>query len=165
MLPPDDPRWAELKNAYRNSYDPRPLLRRFESTADDGSRWQDVWNELHHQGDVDTASYAVLPYLVELAKTRGVGWNLYLFAATVATEAGTHENPPIPPFLAGEFQEAMRALFELAVLDLRQGGDRSVTRALLAFLAAHANALALSRAIMDIDLFEGYGEQVIEAEK
>ena len=64
MFALDDARWSTFKNGYRSAYDVRPLLKRFESETDVADGWEEVWNELHHQGDVDTASYAILPHLV-----------------------------------------------------------------------------------------------------
>jgi hypothetical protein len=71
----DDPRWRALKGGYREIYDPTPALARLESGVALGEAWEELWNELHHQGDVGEASYTVVPGLVEtqIARDRWVG--------------------------------------------------------------------------------------------
>lgn len=165
MLPLDDPRWAELIGGYRVKYDARPLLRRFAAGIDLAACWKDVWDNLHHQYDVDTASYAAFPHLVRLARDHRRDWNLYGFAATLLMEAGRRRNPAVPSFLLPGFDDAIRELFEMAVSDLRVGVGPTSLRAILEFLAVHGRALDLAKAIELIDHFEDYGARVLEAER
>lgn len=51
-----DARWLDLTGGYRMSFDPRPLIKRLETDTDTTGVWQELWNELHHQGDVGEAS-------------------------------------------------------------------------------------------------------------
>jgi hypothetical protein len=53
MLVFDDPRWDGLRGAYHVVYDPRGALRALAETWADDRAWAALWNELHHQGDVD----------------------------------------------------------------------------------------------------------------
>lgn len=48
--------WGELEGGYRQRYDPRPA---FAALADGHGDWDELWQELHHQGDVGVASYSV----------------------------------------------------------------------------------------------------------
>jgi hypothetical protein len=66
MLDFDDSRWKGLKGGYRIPYDPRPVLRNLEEGKDLSDAWSELWDELHHQGDVDVASYAAVPHLVRI---------------------------------------------------------------------------------------------------
>ena len=165
MLALDDPRWLQMKSGYRLPYDARPLLKRFAEGRKPDACWDELWTELHHQGDVDTASYAVVPHLVEAARGQKRDWNLYGYAAIVHVEAGQRQNPPVPDFLVAGLDRAFAELFELAVADLRSGASPMTVRCLLQFLAAYARTPELSRAIGDVDLFEAYGERVLEAER
>jgi hypothetical protein len=54
MLPLGDPRWNELPGGYGTPFDPSDLLRRLEGGK---KAWDELWQELHHQGDVGVASY------------------------------------------------------------------------------------------------------------
>lgn len=66
MIPDDDRRWGLLKGRYRIPYDPRPALSRLRSDGADAKAWADLWENLHHQGDVDDAAYASIAALREL---------------------------------------------------------------------------------------------------
>ena len=78
----DDERWAHLRGGYGEPYDPRDAMRRLSDS--DVSAWEELWQELHHQGDVGEASYAALPALVRVHEARGVAdWNTYALAATI----------------------------------------------------------------------------------
>jgi hypothetical protein len=57
MLSFDYERWNHLTGGYKMPFDPRPSLRKPESPRIPPA-WQDLWEELHHQGDLGDASYA-----------------------------------------------------------------------------------------------------------
>jgi hypothetical protein len=165
MLALEDSRWAELRNGYRVTYDARPLVRRFATGNDLDNCWDEIWDKLHHQGDVDTASYAALPHLIRMSGAQKRDWNIYSYATTISLEAGREQNPAIPNFMEPGFGETMGELFELAIADLRLGVSPIMVRCILGFMAVHKRTPKLARAIADIDLFEGYGERVLEAER
>jgi hypothetical protein len=58
MLLLTDTIWRELQGGYRIPYDASKTLVRMERGE---SVWEELWNELHHQGDVGVASYAAIP--------------------------------------------------------------------------------------------------------
>ena len=59
----NDNLWKELQGGYRMDYDASVPLRQLEQTTD--KKYMDeLWIELHHQGDVGLASYLSLPQLV-----------------------------------------------------------------------------------------------------
>lgn len=165
MLALDDPRWSELVDGCRETYDARPLLQCLAKNNDAGLCWKQIWDRLHHQGDVDSASYAVLPYLVINARDGQRDWNLYGFAATVIAQAGRQGNPAVPGFLEQGMREAEIELFEMAVADMRAGVAQLSLRTILEFLAVHGRALHLADALGNIDHFEDYGTKVLEAER
>jgi len=60
MLSFDDPRWRQLRGGYGSPYDPRKALLSLERGTDVLAAWSELWEELHHQGDVGEASYAAV---------------------------------------------------------------------------------------------------------
>jgi hypothetical protein len=54
--------WDELEGGYRQLYDPRLA---FAAIADGSGDWGELWQELHHQGDVGTASYAAMSLIAD----------------------------------------------------------------------------------------------------
>ncbi|MEG0881483.1 MAG: hypothetical protein RSH52_09485, partial [Janthinobacterium sp.] len=59
----DDPLWTTLEGGYRMPYDVAKALKAMQAGDD---VWHELWEELHHQGDVGVASYAAVPQLVHL---------------------------------------------------------------------------------------------------
>ena len=48
------------------------------------SRWDDLWEALHHQGDGDFASYGVVPYLLTFAQqSQTLDWNAFALMSTI----------------------------------------------------------------------------------
>jgi ParB-like chromosome segregation protein Spo0J len=92
-------------------FDPDELAKLLDPTLKDGltdpndvphggdadSLWEELWNELHHQGDIGEASYAALPQLVHICQTRKlIDWNLFALAATIEVCRRRPPNPPVP---------------------------------------------------------------------
>jgi len=152
MLTLDDPRWSSLHGGYRLPYDATPALRRLAGDWTDRATWEELWNELHHQGDVGAASYAALPVLVELARgARTRDWNVYALAATIETERHARRNPPLPTWLATDYRQAWAKLAELALEDLREAGDRDLMRSALAVVALARGDLKLGALLAGLD--------------
>jgi hypothetical protein len=132
MIELDDPRWEGLTGGYRLPYDPRPALRGLEADANRKDLWDELWNELHHQGDVGEASYAAVVVLVRIESgRRRFGSNLLALAATVEVERHRKGNPPIPAWLEFGYRSAWNDLAQYALDDLRSSKDSDrVTTAL-----------------------------------
>lgn len=79
-----DPKWEGLEGGYRIPYDPRPVLSKLAGGIEVDHAWEELWNELHHQGDVGEASFAAVPALVDLyTSSRQPDWNLFSLSATL----------------------------------------------------------------------------------
>lgn len=132
----NDARWSELRGGYRVPYDPRPALAKLEQAADATAAFKELWDELHHQGDVDTASYAAVPHLVQLhAKHGQQGDNTYSLLGCIELARRAGHNPPLPTWLGAGYEEAWRRLAQLALDDLVRATDASLTRAAMGALA------------------------------
>jgi hypothetical protein len=133
MLPLDDPRWSELMGGYKTPYNPSDLLRGLENGE---NAWDELWQELHHQGDVGEASYAAVPHLVRIAKLLlRRDWNFYGLVSTIEIERHRKSNPPLPNWLAQAYFEALQDLLELACGDLRTAENRTTIRSILGAMA------------------------------
>jgi hypothetical protein len=148
MLAYNDPKWRELKGGYKILYDPTPALKQLERGTDAASAWHELWEELHHQGDVGEASYAAVPHLVRIHQaTHSLDWNLYALASTIEIERHQKTNPPLPDWLAKSYHEAWATLLGLAIDDLKQANDDISTRALLGAIAIGKGMLKLGDVI------------------
>ena len=141
MLPLDDPRWKLLAGGYRVAYDASVPLRRFERGE---NVWNELWNELHHQGDVGVASYAAIPQIVRISEARRErDWNLYALASTIEIERHRKNNPPLPEWLAPSYKAAWESIVKLALSDLAGKPDELTLRSALAVVALGRGDLKL----------------------
>jgi len=85
LLPLDDPRWAKYRGGYnRAAYNVLPLIYQLQREGTSGRFWEIAWDELHHQGDVGEASYALVPYLVDhQSRQRELDVQLFYFCVVV----------------------------------------------------------------------------------
>ena len=133
MLALDDPRWGELIGGYRVPYDPRPAIASLESG--DSDAWQLLWDELHHQGDVDTASYAAVPHIVRIYQARRApDWNAYALVGTIELARGG-SNPGVPSWLEPAYSEAVCSLAKTGSLELWDSDERELVQCALALIA------------------------------
>ena len=149
MLPLNDPRWSTLAGGYKTPYDPSDALRRLEAGED---VWDELWQELHHQGDVGEASYATVPHLVRIAKSLPRrDWNFYGLVSTIEVERHRKSNPLIPRWLASDYKQAMGGLLELALADLRSEADRATILCVLGAIALAKGHVTLGAMISHSD--------------
>jgi hypothetical protein len=141
MLSLTDPIWRELQGGYRVPYDASKALVQMEAGE---SVWDELWSELHHQGDVGVASYAALPQLVRISEARGKSdWNLYALTATIEIERHRKTNPPLPDWLSPSYKVAWDGLVKLALSDLGGEPDELTLRSALSVIALGRGDLKL----------------------
>jgi len=132
----EDKRWTKLLGGYGLPFDPRPLLSRLETERDTASVWNELWNELHHQGDVGEASFAAVPHLVRIHRMRGMAdWNTYAIGAIIELARNQGKNPDVPKWLKGDYFRAIRELAEIGATEIFRTGDADEVRAILSIMA------------------------------
>ena len=143
MLTYDDPIWKELKGGYKTLYDPTPMLKKLESEEEDVKEvWEELWNELHHQGDLGEASYAVVPHLVRIASEKtNIDWNFYSLISLIEIERYKNTNPKIPTWLEHSYQESWKTIPKLVTSRIINETNELTIRAML-------GALAISKGLM-----------------
>lgn len=143
----NDERWIGLEGAYHCPYDVRPALRRL--VAGETAAWGELWDELHHQGDIGEASYAAIPQLVSwLIAKPGGDWNTYAFAATIEQARRSGDNPPLPSWLRDDYEAAWSDLEARALSDLQAAQDDDLVSSILAVLALAKRKPELARMAM-----------------
>jgi hypothetical protein len=136
MLSLDDPKWKSLRGGYRIPYNPAGALRRLYASENQKAAWAELWEELHHQGDVGDASYASVPHLVQIQKDRSdLSWDAYALIATIEIERHRRSNPPIPDWLLPSYESAWNDLMVVALRDYAKTTDALAARAILGVLA------------------------------
>jgi hypothetical protein len=122
LLPLNDSKWSEYRGGYNRAvYDLVPFLTKLQSGDPSEEDWRILWDDLHHQGDVGEASYAVVPYLAAYAENAPViAWHAFGFPAVVELARIEHGNPEVPEEVRGSYDAAIR---KLPKIGLDRGAD------------------------------------------
>ena len=148
MLDLDDPRWRELGHAYGDGGDIPALLHRLAVEEDDfeGFKvWQQVWGCLCHQATLNTATYAAIPHIVAITKSRPPTRRLMhlAFIGTVAAHAPLPGSRRAQDDLRPAYEEAPRAAETLILESLAEKWDEMSVVVLLASIAAVKGNIAI----------------------
>jgi len=152
MIVLDDPIWETLVGGYKLPYNAAPLLRELESgSGDTEGIWEEFWNELHHQGDVGTASYAAVPYLVRICIKREImDWNAFALVAVIEECRLSGENPPVPDWLKSDYQSAIESFAEFAAKNFSREWPKELTQAALAVMAFAKGCSNTGRMLIEV---------------
>jgi hypothetical protein len=116
----------------------------------DESAWDELWNELHHQGDVGLASYAAVPHLVQIHGERDVpDWQTYALAGTIDICRTRGHNPALPAWLEESYKSAWVDIVSLASRDLPRAGDETTVSSILGAVALAKGARLLGEIILN----------------
>jgi hypothetical protein len=154
MITLDDTLWKELKGGYKSTYDVSVPLRRLEATTDNKeieNIYDELWNELHHQGDVHLASYLAIPQLVRIARLKNLfNWNVLAICATIEQQRHLGKNPALPPLYEHYYQNGLAELKKFIVDNIGSIKDEVTFRSALSALAACNRHIKLSKAIIEM---------------
>jgi hypothetical protein len=151
MLPLDDPRWRSLNGGYHTPFDAAPRLETLFSAGPTVTLWADLWAGLHHQGDVDQASYAAVPHLVEyLARSQQLDDQALAMVATI--ELHRPLNPPPLAELEAAYREAIERLPSLIGNHAQNTWDERTTRGAVACIALARGQRRLASVYLDLDI-------------
>ncbi len=155
MIELDDPIWDTLQGGYRSPYNPVSALRRLQAakTAEEQKKvYAELWNELHHQGDLGICSYACIPQLVRIAQcSPPMTYDLFAMIAVIETERHENGNPRIPGYLRDDYATALSAIPQLIAIASPPKWDESCIKAACAALAASKGNRILARAYLEMN--------------
>ena len=136
MISFDDERWNHLMGGYKTPFDPRPSLRQLESQQDTAAAWEELWDGLHHQGDVGDASYAAVPELIRIHRNRSADdWNLYAIVAIIELARTEPQNPEVPDWLREEYIRSFQELAQMGTKAILSAEESEAKRAILSVIA------------------------------
>jgi hypothetical protein len=143
----EESRWDNLHGGYGVPYDPRPALGRLD--RGDESAWDELWQELHHQGAVGVASYAAVPRLISIHRERDkADWQTYALIGTIETCRHNGGGPAMPDWLAAEYQAAWDEVVSLGCRDLLRVTDETTVRSILGAVAIAKGARPMGDLIL-----------------
>jgi hypothetical protein len=155
MLPLNDNKWKELYGGYRFPYDASLPLKKLEQaiTAEEiETIFTELWNELHHQGDVDLASYYAVPHIIRIAKEKKL-FNYHVFGLVTTIEIERHRDNPkmTEEFEATYLHSIQKELPELIKQILNETSDATLTTTVLAALAVSKGHIEIAAAILKME--------------
>ncbi|MCR6658078.1 MAG: hypothetical protein NVV72_01580 [Asticcacaulis sp.] len=155
FLPDTDPRWQELEGGCKTLYNPLPVLQKLAFSPSDSALWARLWQELYHQGDIGTASYVAVVYLVGLRQAGVIfNWNLYAFIAAIEAQRHVESNSALPDWLNGDYSQGWRSITLFCIEDLMAETNLDVVRGYLSVLAFAKGNIDLGRLLISIDASE-----------
>jgi hypothetical protein len=136
MLELNDNRWTNLLGGYRAPFDPRRSLEKLAAGEETNAAWHELWEELHHQGDVGEASYAAVPHLVRIYRGRLTpDWNTYAIVSVIELARTEGTNPKLPSWLETGYFQAIQELAKIGVAEVLRVNDTDTVRAILGVIA------------------------------
>jgi hypothetical protein len=152
MISLEDARWSNMTGLYKTPFDPRPLLKRLDADRDTTEVWQELWEELHHQGDVGEASFAAVPFLVRSYCKRGVlDWNTYAIVSIIDLARKKGKNPDVPQWIEDDYFQAIRELAAIGATEVLQAEAAEDVRAILSVIAVEKGLRAHSELLLKYD--------------
>jgi hypothetical protein len=131
----ETPEWSRLTDANGEPYDPRRALDAV-ANRDAAEGYDELWERLHHQGDLGTAAYAAVPELVRLMQAAPLpDWRPYALIATIEERRKADGSPPLPHWLSEPYAAALKDVVEPATRHLRLTDADLEVRSLLATIA------------------------------
>ena len=136
-------------------YDASVPLMRLEqaSTSNEiDTIFSELWNELHHQGDVGLASYFAVPHIIRIAKEKEL-FNFNVFGLVATIEIERHrDNPALPKEFEAEYSQALReGIPELVKMGLAKEWDLTLASTVLSALAVSKGHLTMGNAISKME--------------
>lgn len=157
--------WATLQGGYKIPYDAsRPLKKLRDATRQDEYPviFTELWDNLHHQGDVGTASYLAIPQLVSICITKkSLDWNFIGLCVLIENCRLTGRNPELPEEYQDLYFDALSEFERYLLLNFKSITDQTALRLTLALFATVNGQPDLGRAIeiLDEDRLPGFLEQ------
>lgn len=156
--------WSSLEGGYKVPYDASVPLRKLEATktAEEVSAvYQELWQELHHQGDVGVASYLALPHLVRIARAKNLfDWHVLGLCCTIEQQRHEKGNPSLPVEFTSDYMNALTDLRQYVLENFKSDMNDELMRTALSTLATCSGRITLGKAILEMsdDVLEEFIE-------
>ncbi|HZV33756.1 MAG TPA: hypothetical protein VFB72_04200 [Verrucomicrobiae bacterium] len=116
------------------------------------SIWDELWENLHHQGDVDIASYATVPQIARICIERGLmDPNAFGLVATIEECRLFRDNPSLPDWLETDYQIAIKELAIFGAQKFSEGWSPGLTSAFLSVAAFAKESPNTGRMLITFD--------------
>ena len=150
-----DEAWQKVEGGYRILYDASVPLRQLEQTTNPEkvkNIFAELWEELHHQGDVGIASYIALPQLVRICELKDIfDTNLLGLCCVIEQQRHFGNNPILPNEFQNYYDQGLLDLKDFVLNNINKDLDDSTYTMALATLATCTRRIKLGKAIMELE--------------
>ena len=158
--------WKELDGGYKQPYDASIPLNQLENSDNPeaiSKVFKELWNELHHQGDVGLASYFAIPQLVRIGIKKDLfDWNLLGLCCVIEQQRHLGNNPTLPVEFQDYYSKGLSDLKGFVIKHLNESLDKTTSIMALATIATCDGHCKLGKAILEMedeDLINEFLEQ------
>ena len=157
--------WSTLQGGYKIPYNVSiPLKKLSHATRQDefASIFTELWDNLHHQGDVGTASYLAVPQLVSICiNKKSLDWNFIGLCVLIENCRLEDHNPELPIEYQDHYFESLTQFERYLLLNFKSITDQTALRLTLSLFATVNGQPRLGRAIeiLDEDILPEFLEQ------
>jgi len=157
--------WTTLKGCYKIPYDASKPLRNLQSVADREEMqtiFDELWENLHHQGDVGLASYLAVPQLINICiHKKSLDWNFIGLCVLIENCRLDGHNPELPKEYDDIYFASLTQFEKYLLLNFKNITDRTALRLTLALFATVNGQPALGKALekLDEDVLQVFLEQ------
>ncbi len=139
--------WSKLEDAYGKATEVPDLLQkviRDKSTPTDlqSGPWFDLWSRLYHQDSIYSASYVVVPAIVDAIRDtkEQIAMDFFLFPVSIELARKKEGAPSVPTFIEVEYKRAIKELGIIAKKYINNEKDQYLsTAAKAAILVSEGN--------------------------
>src|SRR5690349_10041869 len=106
----EDKIWTLLDGGYKMPYNASIALKRLKNSKLESEQeiiFKELWDNLHHQGDVGLASYFAVPHIISICIERNsLDWNYIGLCVLIEKCRLKDESPAIPAEFQDQYFEA-----------------------------------------------------------
>ena len=161
----DNKIWRRLQGGYKMVYDASRPLKKLKAAGRQEELkviFAELWENLHHQGNVGTASYLAVPHLVDICiEKKSLDWNFIGLCVLIENGRLEEQNPELPDEFQDYYFEALSKLENYLLINFKNITDQSSIRLTLALFATINGQPKLGRAIelLDEDVLPAFLEK------
>lgn len=151
----EDRIWLTAHGGYRIPYNASLPLRKLRDASrpdEFGHILTELWDNLHHQGDVGLASYLAIPHIVSIGiERRSLDWKFIGLCTLIENCRIDERNPEIPPEYQDLYFDSLKELEKYLLLNFKNITDQTSLRLALALFATLNGQPDLGKAIGILD--------------
>lgn len=147
--------WSTLEGGYKILYDASVPLKKLQltnNTTEINEIFIELWDNLHHQGDVGVASYLSIPYIISACiEKKSFDWNYIGLPLVIEQCRLSGSNPSLPLEYKENYINSLKTLEQYLLTNFKSITNPDSIRLSLTLLATLNGLVNLGKAIENLD--------------